>query len=70
MSKKKNLIKIFVMVSVVLMFVVISIVVPLMSGSKGDSGTCCPEANSICYVGGDRNVHYYYKESGKCSKEK
>lgn len=32
-----------------------------------DSGTCCPEARSICVVGTFVGQNYYYKSEGSCS---
>jgi hypothetical protein len=29
-------------------------------------GTCCPEWNSICNIGGGDHMHYYRKAEGSC----
>jgi hypothetical protein len=48
--------------------VLISIfVVPVPVISKApDTGTCCPQQNSICVTPTENILHYYYLESGPC----
>lgn len=39
----------------------------LVSGSTGESGTCCREIGSICVVGSNSFHGYYYKSEGSCN---
>ena len=42
------------------------VVTKACSQTEIETGTCCPERNSLCNLGDGDVINYYYKTSGRC----
>jgi len=58
--------KTFLIVALILATIILSILLPTISFSKMDAGTCCYQSGSWCIIGSIEKFNYYYKSEGPC----